>query len=452
MTRILLIYPYFRPKNDRSVFRFPPLGLAYLASVLKTQGHLLRIVDCTFMSKKDALLSAKDFSAEIIGIYCMSGMLDDCLFFARQFRDGAKLLIAGGPLPTCDPEIFLSDFDIVVRGEGELTLLEVVRAYESGGGYENIDGIVFREPLSSGKTISTKPRQFVENLDTLPFPARDLLPNSSYIAYGKRKNGFSITTIASTRGCPFECEFCSNVIFGGSYRERSAKNVVDEIERVLELGYDRISFTDDVFTLNNQRVIEICDEIRKRNLDFSWECLGRVDSMDEQLAGAMKKAGCFRIFFGIESGSKRILKLMNKHISLDQARSAVLAASKAGIETGAFFIIFYPGDTEGSILETLDFAASLPLDYLGLTPPYILPGTSLHDRILSTDTKFIELNSSISTIGEIPYIKDFSRLKMLFGIFKGKADHVVRKKFGKTMPKLVDVFERSTRYAFKLAR
>ena len=134
----------------------------------------------------------------------------------------------------------------------------------------------------------------------------------------------------STRGCPYDCEFCSNVVFGDSYRERSPGNVVDEIEEALALGYDRISFADDVFTLNRRRVIAICDEITRRRLRFSWECLGRVDSLDYETARAMREAGCFRIFFGIESGNDEILKLMKKQITTEQARSAVEAAHRRG--------------------------------------------------------------------------------------------------------------------------
>ena len=124
----------------------------------------------------------------------------------------------------------------------------------------------------------TTDRPFEKHLDRIPFPARGLLPNEDYIRYGRKKYGYSITTVMSTRGCPYRCEFCSNVVFGGSYRERSPQNVVDEVEEALGLGYDRISFADDVFTLNRRRVLGVCEEIGLRGLQFQWECLGRVDA------------------------------------------------------------------------------------------------------------------------------------------------------------------------------
>ena len=164
----------------------------------------------------------------------------------------------------------------------------------------------------------------------------------------------------TTRGCPFSCEFCSNAVFGISYRERSSENVLNEVEEILALGYDRIHFADDVFTLNNRRIKQICEDIRMRGLDFKWECLARADSIDKATADAMKNAGCDRVFYGIESGDESTLKLMKKRISLDQARNAVDVARSSGLKTGAFFILCYPGETDDTVLKTIRFATSLP--------------------------------------------------------------------------------------------
>jgi anaerobic magnesium-protoporphyrin IX monomethyl ester cyclase len=358
MSKVLLVYPYFRPPGDRSIFRFPPLGISYLAACLLQAGYEVQLLDCTFMGKAEALQQALAAKAEVVGIYCMVTMLDDCLWLARQLRSNSHLLMVGGPLPTCDPQVFLEDFDVVVRGEGEQTVLELLQAYTSGFEYSNIPGISLQKKSNpSGKVrveiISTPDRSFNKNLDNLPFPARQLLPNQSYIQFGKKKYGYAITTVMSTRGCPYECEFCSNVIFGGSYRERSAKNVVDEIEQALTLGYDRISFADDVFTLHRKRVLEICAEIQRRGLHFNWECLARVDSVDDATYVAMYQAGCRRVYFGIESGDDMVLKLMKKKITVAEAQHAVMAAHQAGLQVGAFFILFYPGETNQTVLNTL---------------------------------------------------------------------------------------------------
>jgi anaerobic magnesium-protoporphyrin IX monomethyl ester cyclase len=312
MSKVLLIYPYFRPPRDRSVFRFPPLGISYIASSLIDAGHDVELLDCTFMDKPQA-----------VGLYGMVTMLEDCLWFARQLRSRTKLMIVGGPLPTCDPHPFLDDFDVVVRGEGEVTITELLQAYKNGDDFSTIPGIVMRRNTQGDnkeeENIFTPERQFIDELDKLPFPARHLLPNQRYLQFGKKQYGYGISTVMSTRGCPYECEFCSNVIFGGTYRERSAGNVVDEIEQTLALGYDRISFADDVFILRKKRVLEICAEIKKRGLHFNWECLARVDSLDESTYVEMYMAGCRRVYFGIESGDDGVLRLMNKKITTDEA-------------------------------------------------------------------------------------------------------------------------------------
>ncbi len=452
MSKVLLIYPYFKPPNDRSVFRFPPLGITFLASSLLTAGHEVQVLDCTFMAKPDALAKALEAKADVVGIYCMVTMLEDCLWLARQLRPGTGLLMVGGPLPTCDPFAFVRDFDVVVRGEGEVTVLELLQAYSTGADFSAIPGItMLRKTNLDGKvaeeSISTPDRPFIKDLDSLPFPARQLLPNQSYIQFGKKKYGYSITTVMSTRGCPYECEFCSNVIFGGSYRERSAVNIVNEVEQALAFGYDRISFADDVFTLRKKRVLEVCAEIKKRDLHFYWECLARVDSLDDATYVEMYRAGCRRVYFGIESGDDTVLKLMNKKITAQEAYHAAVAAHQAGLEVGAFFILFYPGETNQTVLNTLHFTTTLPLDYLGLTMPYPLPGTKLYERVRGQIKR--EWNPGESVFGShvLIYNADFSETKMWFGIIKGRAQFEINhrlRKLGKLAPLILRLFEITT--------
>lgn len=457
MTSALLIYPYFKPSRDRSIFRFPPLGVSYIAASLREAGFDVNLLDCTFLNRGDALNTAIDSKAEIIGIYCMVSMLDDCLWLAKQLREHCNLLVAGGPLPTCQPLSFIEEFDIVVRGEAEESACELTQAIESGADLSSVAGIVYRtrtessEGQDNGYSFSPD-RPFIKELDKIPFPARDLLPNKDYIQYGKRKYGYSITTVMSTRGCPYRCEFCSNVVFGGSYRERSAQNVVDEIEAALGMGYDRISFADDVFTLNRNRVIAICEEIQRRKLCFSWECLGRVDALDYEAMLDMKNAGCTRIYFGIESGNDRILKLMNKKITTQQAQFAVEAAHRAGLQVGAFFILCYPGETDETVLETLRFATRLPLDYLGLSMPYPLPGTALYDRVRDQIEREWRPGESLFGSHVLLYDSEFSEIKMWFGILKGHAQFMIKNRFGGLASPLFWFFETVSDMIFRLLR
>jgi anaerobic magnesium-protoporphyrin IX monomethyl ester cyclase len=455
MTSVTLIYPFFIPHRDRSVFRFPPLGVAYLAASLKKAGHDVHLVDCTFLDRKEALQKAMAVKADVVGIYCMVTMLDESYWFAEQLRAHCQLLVAGGPLPTCDPEPFLQYFDVVVRGEGEQTMQDLLRAYAESSEMGNIAGLVYRTDVDwpkKGELIYTPERKFTIELDRLPFPARELLPNESYICYGKKKYGYSITTIMSTRGCPFRCEFCSNVVFGGSYRERSPENVVDEIEVALGLGYDRISFADDVFTMKKERVVSVCEEIRRRELHFHWECLGRVDSLDAPTALKMKQAGCTRIYFGIESANEQILQLMNKKITPEQAQRAVEITHKAGIQVGAFFILFYPGDTDDTVLQTLHFATSLPLDYLGLSMPYPLPGTALYHRVKDQVTREWRSGESLFGSHVLTYDSDFSEAKMWLGIIKGHIQFRMKKRLGKLAPLFLRLFEKPTDALLRLMK
>jgi len=455
MTSVLLFYPFFKPRRDRSIFRFPPLGIGYIAASLRAAGHSVTLIDCTFLDRSTALSQALAAGAEVVGIYCMVTMLDDSLWFASKLRRQTRLLVAGGPLPTCDPVPFLDQFDIVVRGEGEQTILELLDAYQNGVDLATVPGIALRSEgakHTQGPVTYTKDRPFTKDLDRIPFPARELLPNEQYIQYGRKKYGHSITTVMSTRGCPYRCEFCSNVVFGGSYRERSPGNVVDEIEAALRLGYDRISFADDVFTMKKDRVVSVCEEILQRGIRFQWECLGRVDSLDAATALKMKQAGCTRIYFGIESASEEILALMNKTITPEQAQTAVEIAHAAGLQVGAFFIVCYPGDTDDTVLQTLHFATSLPLDYLGLSMPYPLPGTALFERVRSRIKRDWHPDESPFGSHVLIFNADFSASKMWFGIIKGHAQFRIKKTLGKLAPIILAPFEKITDGLFRLMK
>jgi anaerobic magnesium-protoporphyrin IX monomethyl ester cyclase len=457
MTPVLLIYPYFNRPHNRTSFRFPPLGLGYIASCLRNAGYDVDILDCTFMKRDNALKKAKSAGADIVGIYSMVTMRNDSIWFARHLLDSCGLLIAGGPLPSCDPLSFMNDFDVVVKGEGENAMLELVRAYESSCDPQSVQGIVYHkrnngEGRMKGEIVFTEPRKLEPVLDKIEFPARDLFPNDRYIGYWKKRFGHATTTIFTTRGCPFSCEFCSNAVFGISYRERSPENVVDEVEQALSFGYDRIHFADDVFTLNRERVLRMCDEIGKRGLRFKWECLGRVDSIDKEVSVAMMDAGCDRIYFGIESGNDSVLNLMKKKITLDKARKAVHAAHEAGLQTGAFFILCYPGETDDTVLETIRFAVSLPLDYLSFTVPYPLPGTALYERVKERISKEWETPDSLIFDHVLIFGADFSENKMKFGILKGEAQFEMKKRFGIYSLPVMKPFEILTNLMFRLMK
>jgi anaerobic magnesium-protoporphyrin IX monomethyl ester cyclase len=206
-------------------------------------------------------------------------------------------------------------------------------------------------------------------------------------------------------------------------RTRSVGNIVDEVEEIAALGYERVWFADDCFTLNRRHLLEVCREIERRRLSVGWECLSRVDTMDSEVALNMKRAGCIRVFFGIESGNDSVLGIMNKHISTDQAKRAVEVANAAGLETGAFFIVGYPGETDRTVLDTVRFASSLPLDYLSFTLPYPIPGTPLYERVKGDGVSIEDWEEPRNyrlIRHKLLYASGFSETKLKFAVAKAQ--------------------------------
>jgi anaerobic magnesium-protoporphyrin IX monomethyl ester cyclase len=346
---------------------------------------------------------------------------------AKQLRTDAELLVAGGPLPSLVPEEFLDIFDIVVLHEGEHTFLELVKHHLNGTSWRNVLGIVFAN--NDGTCCVNPSRPFEVNLDTIPFPARDMFPNQSYKYFWQAHHGYTVTSQITTRGCPYLCDFCSNPVFGRSYRERSAKNVVTEMREIERLGYDRVFFTDDCFTQNLNRVEEICEILIKEKLDLEWMCLSRADRLDRKTAAKMAKAGCVQIFFGIESGDERMLRIMKKRIIPSDVERVIDSAKRAGIATGGFFILGYPGESDSSLLETLRFSSSLPLDYLSYSFPYPIVGTGLHTKVRKRITRpeWRKQRGSASR-HQLLFSGAFSEAKLRFAKNKGLAQHLLRKR------------------------
>jgi len=422
---VVLVYPYFNEELDRSIFRYPPLGLGYLASVLRQSGVSVKLLDCTFSTIHSVLTAIRRLQPQVLGIYSMVTMNHNAVAIARAMRDDVRLIVAGGPLPSLVPDSFLDIFDAVVTHEGEYTFLEMVQKYLRGDSWRDTPGIVYRSP--EGGVISTDSRPLEKHLDNVPFPARDLFPNDAYKRYWRRYHGYTATSQITTRGCPYECDFCSSPVFGRSYRERSPENVCAEMAEIERLQYDRVFFTDDCFTLNPQRVERFCEVVTKEGLNLQWMCLSRVDTLTERLAHSMARAGCVRVFFGLESGNERMLKIMNKRIDLQHVKRAISAANSAGIETGGFFILGYPGETNSSLLETLHFSSRLPLDYLSYSFPYPIVGTGLYEKVKDRITKpEWRKQRGQANKHQLLFASDFSEFKLTFARYKGELQHLLR--------------------------
>ena len=459
MVRVTLVYPFFKPMYDNSIFRFPPLGLGYIAASLRKHDVEVDLVDCTFLTREEAIAKVKRFKPQIIGFYSMFSMKKTSMDMALSLRKDCDLSVVGGPLPTLDPLSYLDVFDVVVVGEGEEAMVEVAECYEKGADFSGVQGIVYKD---NGEAKFASPRGFVEDLDLLPFPSRDFFDNEAYKRHYVKRFGYSISPLITSRGCPFSCDFCSRPVFGQSFRVRSAVNVVDEVEEIVGLGYDRVWFADDCFTLNREQVVGVCDEVVRRGLRVGWECLSRVDTMNREVAAKMRVAGCVRVFFGIESGTDRVLGLMRKQITVEQARKAVYVAKEAGLQVGAFFIVGYPGESDESVLGTVRFASGLPLDYLSFTLPYPIPGTALFERVKNDGGFVVDGNGGSGEDWEEPknwslirhkllYHAGFSERKLKFAIGKAQMQHYGRKYLGNKTYDVVGLpFERLTDSAFKL--
>lgn len=436
MTTVTLVYPYFQPLNDNSIFRFPPLGLGYIVAYLKSHGISAEFVDCTFMKQEKALKRIRDTNPTIVGIQAMFSMKEKTMEFADLLRKDCELLVVGGPLATSNPEEFIGSFDVVAIGEGEQTMLELAQAVENHSDFNDIKGIMFKE---KGRIVATPARDFAGDLDKIPFPSRELFDNQAYKNYYSRNFGYTTTAIITSRGCPFQCDFCSRPIFGNTFRSRTASNIVQEVEAVQKLGYQRVWFADDCFTLNRGRLMEICEELIRRNIMIGWECLSRVDTVDLSVAEKMKNAGCVQVFFGIESGNNGILKIMKKQATVEQARKAVHVFKRTGIQVGAFFILGYPGESEETILDTVNFASSLPLDYLSFTFPYPIPGTPLYGRVKNRMiSKEWQEPKKLSLIKhKLLFYSPFSETKLRFALFKGMTQFYMRKYLGRMIFELV---------------
>ena len=374
----------------------PPLGLAMIAAVLKEKGFKIKIVDSIVMNygNEDILRIIEKTNPRVVGITAITPTYHRAKSLAEDIRKRFPniLLVIGSHHVTIMPQIVLKEtnFDLGVIGEGEVTIVELLKLYKSlNYNYKKftsskklgkIDGIIFKK---KDKLVITKPRKLIEDLNTLPYPARELLPMEKYLPLPnqyKRKPVVHMTTI---RGCPYNCSFCSNnKIFGRKVRYRSPEKVVGEIEYVMkEYGAREISFWDDMMTVNKEWMYKFCDLIINRKINIVWTCYARVDSVDEPMLRKMKKAGCWNIFFGFESGVQELLNNINKGITLEQIKKANDLCKKIGIEVRASFMIALPGETPELARKTIEFAKKLNPDYVQfcITTPY--PGTSLYENV-----------------------------------------------------------------------
>jgi len=355
----------------------PPLGLAYLASMVRDE-HDVKIVDSTAeqLDKEDVAKKIKDWDPDIVGLTATTSAIPDAYEMAKiaKNNDENTRVVLGGPHATFLPERTMREcphIDFVVREEGEYTFKELVSALGKGGEFRGIAGLTYRK---GKKIISNPPRSLIENIDEIPIPSYDLLPMKKY-----RSDGIEFATILTSRGCPFRCVFCSSSLqFGKKWRGHSVERVMEELSMLRhEYGKTEIEFLDDTFTLLRPRAIAIADKMRKEGLDISWSASSRVDTFSTELANAVKKAGAHTVYFGLESGSQKTLDFIGKGITPEKSESAVKKARCAGLKTLGSFVIGFPDETQDDVNQTIKFSKKVGVDLAQFTIATPYPGTKL---------------------------------------------------------------------------
>ena len=390
--KILLIHPpslnpieSCLPKSIEKGRGFiPPLGLMSIAAYLKKYtDYQIEILDAQVeqLNHKDLKKEIEKRKPNIVGITTMTFTLIDVIKTAKTVKEvnpGTKVIL-GGPHPTIYPEetAKLKEVDFCIIGEGEKPTLEAIKNIDNINKLKEIKGIAFQ---NKNEIINTGQADFIKTLDELPFPARHLVPYKKY--FSSISSNFPITIIFTSRGCPYKCLFCDRPQLGKTFRARSAKNVVDEMEECQKMGIKEIFIYDDTFGIDRQRVLDICNEIVKRKLNIAWDIRTRVDTVDKEMLTKMKKAGCQRIHYGVEAGTQKILNVLKKGITLEQVEKAFKLTKKIGIETAGYFMIGSPTETKQDILKTIKFMKKLDPDYVHITITTPFPATDLYKMAL----------------------------------------------------------------------
>jgi anaerobic magnesium-protoporphyrin IX monomethyl ester cyclase len=357
---------------------YPPLGLAYIAAAIEKAGHHVNILDAQALnitSTEARNLILKE-NADIIGITCMTSNFRGALEAAKYAKESGALVILGGPQISAYPkESLVSELvDYGIIGEGERSIVTLIEKIQKKDfmNFDQVKGLVYKH---NNNTFVNEP-DIIDNLDELPFPAMHLLPVEKYDCVITEK---PVLTMITSRGCPYQCGFCFKQPSDKLYRKREPRTVVDEIEfYIRNYKLKEILFYDDTLTLDREHIVGICNEILKRKLKIKWQAPTRIDRTDKSLLLLMKKAGCRMLRYGVESGDKDILKAMKKGTDLNKVVEVFRLTKEVGIETFAYFIIGYAGETDSTIRRTIDFANKLDPDMVMFTIATPYPKTDLY--------------------------------------------------------------------------
>jgi len=379
--QVTLVNPPYPPDAHQHP-PFIPLGLGYLAAVLEKNGYDVNVIDCQalHLTLNDVENELRKRQPDMIGLTSTTLTYKSALSILEVAKKALPncLTVYGGCHATFWDEEALKEcpqLDVIVRGEGETTILELIKKVEKGESFHSVVGTTCRKDK---EIVKNPDRPHIEDLDSLPFPAFHLWPIEHFKKYGN-----IIFPVMTSRGCTFWCDFCSAVrMFGRKYRMRSPKKVVDELEFLYrKYGEKQYTFYDDTFTVSQTRTEEICNEILRRGLKIKWDCETRVDMVTKDLLQKMKDAGCIVVWFGVEAGSEQVITAMGKGISIQQTLNAFKWAKEVGLMTVASMILGFPGETRETAMESIKLLKRIKSDEIGvyIATPY--PGTPMYDYV-----------------------------------------------------------------------
>jgi anaerobic magnesium-protoporphyrin IX monomethyl ester cyclase len=391
--KVLLTHGYFLgddAKEQKLMRPYPPLGILYLAAYLEQRGIPVEVFDTTFSTRPALERHLLATRPDVVGLYTnlmtKLGVLETIGYIRSQptlnVDSGAKTrVVLGGPEVTHHVDAFLAaGADVLVIGEGEETMRELIAAWSEGRSLEGVAGIAFRD--ASGAVVRTPSRVLIQSLDDLPVPKRDAVDLTPYLDAWRAHHGTNAISISTMRGCPYTCRWCSRAVYGGSYRRRSPQLVVDEIHGIVERYHpDSLWFVDDVFTINYRWLEDFTREIERRGVRVPYECITRADRLNERAVTQLRRSGCFRVWIGAESGSQKILDAMDRRVTVERVRDMIQLSKKHGIETGTFIMLGYPGETEADIEATIEHLKRADPDQFTITVSYPIKGTPFYDDV-----------------------------------------------------------------------
>jgi anaerobic magnesium-protoporphyrin IX monomethyl ester cyclase len=412
---ILLTHGYFlhEDEKEKKIMRpYVPLGILYISAWLEKHGYENEVFDSTFSSFDQLIDTILKNKPRIVAIYTNLMTKLNVLRIIRFINSRPDLLqtrvVLGGPEVRNHADNFLQHgADYLVLGEGEESMLELTNLIIKGeGDISSIPGIMYRD--SNNTVCKNAEREKMKDLERLPLPNRKKVNLQLYFDAWKEKHGTSSVTLNTMRGCPYSCKWCSRAVYGASYRRRSAAHVADEIAWIQEnYSVDSFWFVDDVFTISHKWLASFNAELKSRDLKVAYECITRADRMNEDVIKQLKESGCFRVWIGAESGSQKVIDLMDRRVEVEQVRDMIRMAKRYGIQAGTFIMVGYPGETKEDIFETARHLKSSDPDHFTITVAYPIKGTPLYEEVESRFIKKLEWDAG--TDRDIDFKRTYTR-------------------------------------------